>query len=66
MIVREAAVFCVTRTSDDITRLGENQQYLHSGALRGFWPTLLACVTITIRCFWLFALSVRRFYIELL
>ena len=32
----------------------------------GFWPTLLACVIITVVCFWLFALVVRRFGIELL
>ena len=32
----------------------------------GFWPTLLACVLITLVCFWLFALLVRRFGIELL
>jgi uncharacterized membrane protein (GlpM family) len=32
----------------------------------GFWPTLLACLVITVVCFWLFALLVRRFGIELL
>jgi hypothetical protein len=32
----------------------------------GFWPTLLACVVITVACFWLFALLVRRFGIDLL
>lgn len=32
----------------------------------GFWPTLLACVVITVACFVLFALLVRRFGIELL
>lgn len=32
----------------------------------GFWPTLLACVIITVACFCLFALLVRRFGIELL
>ncbi|WP_201314906.1 DUF3147 family protein [Dyella sp. EPa41] len=32
----------------------------------GFWPTLLACVVITVACFGLFALLVRRFGIELL
>jgi hypothetical protein len=32
----------------------------------GFWPSLLACVVITVVCFWLFALLVRRFGIELL
>ena len=32
----------------------------------GFWPTLLAGIAITIICFWLFALAVRRFGIELL
>ncbi len=32
----------------------------------GFWPTMLASVVITIVCFGLFALLVRRFGIELL
>ena len=32
----------------------------------GFWLTLLACVAITVVCFWLFAQLVRRFGIELL
>jgi uncharacterized membrane protein (GlpM family) len=32
----------------------------------GFWPTLLGCVVITIVCFGLFALLLRRFGIELL
>jgi hypothetical protein len=32
----------------------------------GFWPTLLVCVVITVACFWLFALLVRRFGVELL
>jgi hypothetical protein len=32
----------------------------------GFWPTLAACVVITLICFGLFALLVRRFGIELL
>lgn len=32
----------------------------------GFWPSLLACVIITVVCFGLFALLVRRFGIELL
>ena len=32
----------------------------------GFWPALLMCVIITIVCFVLFALLVRRFGIELL
>ena len=32
----------------------------------GFWPTLLACIAVTTICFWLFALAVRRFGIELL
>lgn len=32
----------------------------------GLWPTLLACVLITVVCFGLFALAVRRFGIELL
>ncbi|MCJ1886629.1 DUF3147 family protein [Pseudomonas sp. LA21] len=32
----------------------------------GFWPTLIACILITMTCFGLFALFVRRFGIELL
>ncbi len=32
----------------------------------GFWLSLLACVIITVACFGLFALLVRRFGIELL
>jgi F0F1-type ATP synthase assembly protein I len=32
----------------------------------GFWPTLLACVLLTVVCFGLFALMMRRFGIELL
>jgi hypothetical protein len=32
----------------------------------GFWATLLACIAITVICFWLFALAVRGFGIELL
>ena len=32
----------------------------------GFWPTLLACVILTVACFAVFALAVRRFGIELL
>ncbi len=32
----------------------------------GFWPTLIASVLITIASFWLFALVVKRFGIELL
>ncbi len=32
----------------------------------GFWPTLVACIIITIACFGLFAMAVRRFGIELL
>jgi hypothetical protein len=32
----------------------------------GFWPTLAACVVITVICFGLFALLLRRFGIELL
>lgn len=32
----------------------------------GFWPSLLSCVIITVICFGLFALLVRRFGIELL
>jgi len=31
----------------------------------GFWPALAACVALTIACFGLFALLVRRFGIEL-
>jgi len=32
----------------------------------GFWPSLFACVIITIVCFGQFALAVRRFGVELL
>jgi hypothetical protein len=32
----------------------------------GFWPTLLACVILTLVCFGLWALALRRFGIELL
>lgn len=32
----------------------------------GFWPTLLACIVLTVSCFALFAVVVRRFGIELL
>ena len=32
----------------------------------GFWPTLLACMVITMVCFGLLALLMRRFGIELL
>ena len=32
----------------------------------GFWPTLAACIVITIVCFILFALLVRRFGIDLM
>lgn len=32
----------------------------------GFWPTLLACIVITMICFGVFALALRRFGIELL
>lgn len=32
----------------------------------GFWPTLLACVVLTVVCFGLFALVLRRFGIYLL
>jgi hypothetical protein len=32
----------------------------------GFWPTLFVCVLVTVLCFGLFALAVRRFGIELL
>lgn len=32
----------------------------------GFWPALLACIVLTVVCFWLFALLVRRFGIALL
>jgi len=31
----------------------------------GFWPTLLACIVITMVCFGVFGLAVRRFGIEL-
>jgi len=32
----------------------------------GFWPTLLASIFITIVCFWIFAIFVKKFGIELL
>ncbi|NUO74180.1 MAG: DUF3147 family protein [Frateuria sp.] len=32
----------------------------------GFWLTLLACAALTVACFGLFALAVRRFGIQLL
>lgn len=32
----------------------------------GFWPTLAVCTAITVICFVLFALAVRRFGIELM
>lgn len=32
----------------------------------GFWPTLAACVFITLVCFSLLALTVRRYGIDLL
>ena len=32
----------------------------------GFWPSLLACVVLTVVCFGLFAISLRRFGIQLL
>ena len=32
----------------------------------GFWGTMAASVVITIVCFWLFAIAVKRFGIELL
>jgi hypothetical protein len=32
----------------------------------GFWPALLACVLMTVVCFALFALVMRRFGVELL
>lgn len=32
----------------------------------GFWPTLLACIAISTICFYLFAVLLRRFGIELL
>lgn len=32
----------------------------------GFWPTLAASVVITLVCFWLFAIFVKRFGIQLL
>ena len=31
----------------------------------GFWPSLLACLIITVVCFGLFALALRRFGIDL-
>ena len=32
----------------------------------GFWPTLLTCILVSVICFMVFALVVRRFGIELL
>lgn len=32
----------------------------------GFWPTLAVCALFTIACFWVFALFVQRFGIDLL
>ncbi|MBI1732889.1 MAG: DUF3147 family protein [Gammaproteobacteria bacterium] len=32
----------------------------------GFWPTLLACIILTVFCFGLFAFALRRFGIELM
>jgi uncharacterized membrane protein (GlpM family) len=32
----------------------------------GFWPTLLACIVLTVVCFGLFALVLRRFGIDLI
>jgi hypothetical protein len=32
----------------------------------GFWPTLVASAALSIVCFWLFAILVRRFGIELI
>jgi hypothetical membrane protein len=32
----------------------------------GFWPTMLACIVLTVICFGAFVLVVRRFGIELL
>ncbi|MEO5811837.1 MAG: DUF3147 family protein [Rhodanobacter sp.] len=32
----------------------------------GFWPALITCVAQTVVCFWLFALLVRQFGIDLL
>lgn len=32
----------------------------------GFWPTLIACIAITVVCFGLFAFTMRRFGIDLL
>ena len=32
----------------------------------GFWPTMLACIVLTLACFGLFGLALRRFGIELL
>lgn len=32
----------------------------------GFWPALAACVVLTVVCFWLFAVALKQFGIELL
>jgi len=32
----------------------------------GFWPTLVACILLTALCFYLFAIGMRRFGIQLL
>lgn len=32
----------------------------------GFWPTMLACVLVTVVSFWLFAIAVRQFGVDLL
>lgn len=32
----------------------------------GFWPTMGASIAVTVVCFWLFALSIKNFGIELL
>lgn len=32
----------------------------------GFWPTMIACIAVTLVCFGLFALAIRRFGIDLL
>lgn len=32
----------------------------------GFWPTLGACVLLTIVCFWLFAVALKQFGVQLM
>ena len=32
----------------------------------GFWPTLLACILLTVACFALFAVALKRFGIDLM